>query len=486
MFGLSLERRAAPGVSQWDAALDRLSQARLGGTYAGLVADYDSMLAVPAVWKSLQLTAGIISVMPLDEYTRSDQAATTEVRPSQLLSAPSASVPLEVWIYQHVEAQIMHGDAIGRIVNVDRTGWPTQVELVPNTCVRVERDRATGRLRWSFDNKPIPEDQVWHVPGRPGRAGSPFGVGLIEYMATTAGISLAARKYEAQWFGDGAHPTSILQTPTDPGATGAETLKEKLRSLTRGNREPLVLPVGVTLNSFQENPVNSALLEALRANATDVAHFFGVPPELVGGASGDSMTYSNVEARVLDLLAFAVQFWMVKLEKALTRALPRPRFAKFNEASVIRTDQKTKIETLVAAVAGPVMTPNEARLPLDLLPVEGGDVLNRKQAAAPAEQRINVDARTTVEPSSIEVRTPDIHVDARQAPAQVTVEAPTVNVTTPDVQVDARTTVEPSVVNVAPAEVHMAAPVVNVEAPKSTTRRAVRDERGRITHVVDE
>jgi hypothetical protein len=49
------------------------------------------------------------------------------------------------------------------------------------------------------------------------------------------------------------------------------------------------------------------------------------------------MTYSNVEHRVLDLLAFGVSFWLVKLEKALTRSRPPGVQVKANEAAIIRT-----------------------------------------------------------------------------------------------------------------------------------------------------
>lgn len=380
MFGLSrtIERRE----DQYTATMRQITQHRIQPTYAGVVACYEDMLTVPAVWKSLQLTAGIVSVMPLDGYARRPDSTPKPMEPPpQLLRSPSAVVPLEDWIYQNIESMVMHGDAIGRIVSFDRLGYPTQVEMVSPACVSVKTS-PDGMIEWFFDRKPVPADEVWHVPGRP-KLGSRFGLGLIEYMAQTVGVSLAARKYEAQWFGDGAHPTTVIEPPMDPGAAGAQSLKDRVMAITRGNREPLVVPTGTKISPYQETPVNSALLDALRANSTDVAHFFGVPPELVGGASGDSMTYSNVEARVLDLLAFAVQYWMVKLEKALSRGMPPAQFAKFNEASVIRTDQETKVKTLVLSTSGGITTPNEARKPLDLPPLAGGDTLKEPKAPIP-------------------------------------------------------------------------------------------------------
>lgn len=396
MFGLSrVEQRA----DSWDQTVRFLRQQRVD--YSSVSSSYGDMLSIPAVWKSLQLTAGIISVMPVDAYRdREDERTELSTLPP-LLRQPSAMVAREDWVFQAVESMIMHGDCFGVIVARDGRLFPTQIELVdPAKVSVVERD---GRLEYKIDRRPVPAEDIWHVPGRP-KLGSKFGVGLIEHMAQTAGVALAARKYEQQWYSDGAHPTAIIRPSVDPGPDGAQRLKDRLLSIVRGNREPLILPPNTDFQTLQENPVNSALLEAMRANATDIANFTGVPPELVGGSSGDSMTYSNVEARVLDLLAFGVQYWMVKLENALSRCLPQPVFVKFNEAAVIRTDIKTKVDTLVAQVAGGLMTQNEARKPLDLPAMPGGDVLapvgsaSRDLSVAEAVQKVYLGVGSVITP----------------------------------------------------------------------------------------
>jgi Phage portal protein/Caudovirus prohead serine protease len=46
----------------------------------------------------------------------------------------------------------------------------------------------------------------------------------------------------------------------------------------------------------------SQFLETQRFNVTQVARVFGVPPEMVGGDAGNSLTYANTEARALDFL----------------------------------------------------------------------------------------------------------------------------------------------------------------------------------------
>jgi HK97 family phage portal protein len=383
MFGLSrVERRA----DQWEATIRGLTERRLAPSYAGVSANYEEMISIPAVWKALLLTAGVVSVMPVNAYRDLDDERSELPTLPRLLREPSANVSFPDWVFQIVESMIMHGDAVGVIVSRDNRLTPTQIEIVDPKIVSVKLNRSTGTYDWFVDRKPVPDYDIWHLPGRP-KLGTPFGVGLIEKMAQTAGIAIAARKYEAQWYGDGAHPTSIIRPEIDPGPVGAQALKDKILSIVRGNREPLILPPKTEFDTLQADPVTSALLDALRHNSTDIAHFVGIPPELVGGSTGDSMTYSNTEGRVIDLLTFGVQFWMSKLEYKLSKTIaPRPVYVKFDEEYIKRTDVRTKVETLIAQVAGGLLTQNEARNVLNRQSLPGGDVLFPPKGQQQAQQ----------------------------------------------------------------------------------------------------
>jgi len=153
-------------------------------------------------------------------------------------------------------------------------------------------------------------------------------------------------------------------------------LKAKLMDAVRGSRDPLVMPNGTSLAPFQSTPDQSKLIEVLTQSTNDVATFFNMPPELVGGETGSAMTYNTTEGQYLRVLQFGVRYWMTKLERALSRAVaPQAIFAKFDENDFVRTDMKTRFDSIVAATGGPFLTPDEGREMDDRAPIAGGDVM---------------------------------------------------------------------------------------------------------------
>lgn len=370
------QRREERGFTGYDVpdAIRDMSMARRNGGWSKLTITPDNIQQVPAVFACTQLTAGVVSQMPFDEYRKAPDGRRIEVTPSMLLESPSADVTPEDWRFQAVESAQLHGNTVGAIVSRDRLGYPTQVELLAPSRVQVRVDRDTRQLVWRVDNSPMDRDDLWHMVGRP-HIGSPLGVGLVEYMFTAAGMGLAARRFGNDFFTSGGAPVVVVQPQTDPGPEGAQTLKDKVSDAIK-NRAPLVLPQSIQQEQWKGSPpADAELVELLRQNATDIAMFYVIPPELVGGVSGDSMTYSNTEHRIIDLLTFGVSFWLTKLERSLSRSLPRGRYTKANEAALIRTDIKTRTEVLVNEVRGGLRAPNEGRAILDMEPRPGGDEL---------------------------------------------------------------------------------------------------------------
>lgn len=346
--------------------------------------DTETALRVPTVAACVHTVAGAIASLDIEGYRtqRGGMPVPLDSLP-RLWREPSAEESPEDWFYKVIQAAMCDGVAWGRIVAVDSRQSPTQIELLADEMVKVAEDKATGRWTFKVDGTPVPRDQMWWMTGIPARK-HPFGASLVERAAEPIGVQLAALRYLRQWFRDGAHPTALIQSEVDLGQDQATALKQRVRDLTAGSREPLLLPKSVTLNPFQTPPADSAIGDVLMTTSTQIANFFLVPPEMAGGTTGQSMTYKTVEGLQIMVLQRAVRFWMTKLERTLSRTVrPSPVYAKFNENDLVRTDLKTKFDAIIAATGGPFLTMNEGREMDDRAPVADGDAV-RETSVAPA------------------------------------------------------------------------------------------------------
>jgi len=318
-----------------------------------------------AVYACRDLIARQISTLPVHEFRRDPDTNTLVRMPtSPFLESPDGNLDYCAWAYQVLDSLLLHGNAYGLVQAVGPTGWPTQIETIHPTDVTVSRKGKRGPVQWWLDGTPIdlwPNGQLWHMPGTT-VAGSPLGMSVIVSAALTISVGLAAQRFGAQWFRDGAIPTSVLTNDKEVTKTAADVFKERWLDALNNNREPIVLGNGWKHESVGIAPNESQFLQTIQANIVDVARFFGVDPTDIGaGVPGASLTYQNVEMKQINLLVRTVGPWVVRLEKALTRLRPRPRIVKHNVDAMLRMDTLTRYKAYDMAVRDGWMSVNEVR-----------------------------------------------------------------------------------------------------------------------------
>lgn len=308
----------------------------------GVSVDADSARRHDAVWSCITSIAQDVSMMPVD-VVRYVNGTRQPVDPlPQIVASPSAFMAPLDWRYQLVDSWLTAGNAWGLVTATTTNGlYPSRIELQSASDVRVWQDGK--KVRYYVNNVEHdlwPLGDLWHVPAYT-VAGSVLGLSPIAYHRVTIGHGLNAQQFSNDYFADGGHPTALLQPDGTPTDDQVKTLKERLLSITRGNREPLVLPLSTKYTPLQVNPDDSQFIEAMGYSALQVCRIFREDPADHGvGVSGSSVTYANrVDA---DLARFKRrQFWVVKLQDALTACLPRPQVARLNvSASLMMTDKE--------------------------------------------------------------------------------------------------------------------------------------------------
>lgn len=350
-MSLLFARRAA-------ANIDSLIPPRADGR--GRPASESDALRHSAVWAALRLRADLISTLPVDVFRRVD-GVQVAAPGSRLLSQPAAGMDIGEWVYSSQMDLDRYGNCFGEIVERDALGLPVQVELWPASEVRVSMSglRLAGYRYGHRDYRP---DQVWHerqytVPGLR------VGLSPLAYAAWSVGGYLSAQSFALDWFTEGAHPSGTLrnteQSVMDPKVMAAAKARFKAAV---ANRDLFVTGKDWEFSPAAQDANGAAFLEQMRYGAADVCRFFGVPADAIdAGTSSSAVTYANITQFQLRLLVNNLGPAIIRRERALSAALPSPRYVKFNTDALLRLDPAARIASLAQQIDSRTLTPDEAR-----------------------------------------------------------------------------------------------------------------------------
>lgn len=335
-------------------------------TRAGVLVDAESAMRHSAWWACVNLLANIVAMLPVDEF-RDGPDGRVEVPSDPLLREPSYVVSASRWRRQVMVSWLTRGNVFGWVLDATDGTRPTKIEILDPSVVTAHRPDRSGPVRWRVMGEPVDLWPVGRFLHRPALTvpGSEIGLSPISYAAQAIGLGLAAEEFGAQWFGEGGHPSAVLQTEQrldDPrrGAVDAAAIKARFLEATRGGG-PAVLGAGLEYKAIQIAPNESQFLETIKANVTTVARFFNLPPELIGGDVSGSNTYANREQRALDLLTYAVQPWVTLFEEFLTDLVARPRYVKLNTDALVRPDLMTRYRAHEIGIRNGWLSRNEVR-----------------------------------------------------------------------------------------------------------------------------
>lgn len=318
----------------------------------------EQALVVPAVWACVNLLANAVSMLPLETFRRTDRVPARITDP-QLVTNPAAGMTQSEWLHMLMVSLLLRGNAYGLKSTLDGSARPTQIVLLHPDKVRLQDD-GNGGVRYLVGAAQTDvTDRMWHVRGMT-LPGSLVGLSPISYAANAIGVDLSSRKFARDFFDGGGIPKATLTTDQMISQEQADVAKQRLLAATQ-NREPAVFGSGITYTAMSVKPEESQFLQTQEANISEIARFFNIPAEMVGGKTGSSLTYTNVEQRSLDFLTYGVSFWLKRIEDAFFGLLPQPQFVQFNTTALLRTDAQTQAEVDVLHVAGKIRAPSEIR-----------------------------------------------------------------------------------------------------------------------------
>jgi HK97 family phage portal protein len=326
-------------------------------------------LQVNAVMACVGLIADSVASLPLRAlHMRGDR--TEAMATPRLFSDPSNTVTEYELVHQTITSLALWGNAY---IYVDRAANGNPIALTPlhPNNVDVSSPDMQGR-RYFVAGALVPAENMLHLRWwTPPQAVK--GISPIEEQKTTIGLAMAMERHLAQFYGEGATPSSVLETEADITEQQATILRNTWESTHKRHRKPAILTNGLKWRPVTTSAADQELNASRELQIAQVARIFRVQPSMIGAKSGDSQTYSNTEQDGQKFVTYTLMPWMKRLEAGFSSLLPRPEFVQFDTEAFLRADTLTRFRAHQIAISSGIRTPNEARAIENLEPYPGGD-----------------------------------------------------------------------------------------------------------------
>jgi HK97 family phage portal protein len=314
--------------------------------------------ALGAVYACGKLISTKVAGCPIEVHrVHPDGSHTRIATPSTFTNPFRRETPFE-WKYRAVNALALRGNAYGLAA---LTGLDFQVGWLDDSLVTVDDAMYPDVApTYYYRARTLAPADIIHmaldvVPGRV-RGTSPIGT-----FKRTFEAGMAAEKYGSDWFATGGQPSGILKTDQAITDDEAKILKSRWAESRATSAGIAVMGNGAEYQQIQVTAEEAQFIETQRFSVEQVARIFGVPPEMIGGSAGDSLTYANREQRAIDFVTFTLAPYITLLEEHLSRLVPRNQVVVLNTEKLLAGDLQTRLQARAIAIASHQMTPNEAR-----------------------------------------------------------------------------------------------------------------------------
>lgn len=334
--------------------------------WSGESVDETSALEVAAVLASVSLLADSVASLPLRGIRHVGDRVERLPLPAWL-NASSTVTQYEL-IHMIVSSLALHGNAY---IFVDRPEGLLPRSLTPLHPANVQVNVINRQRYYTVNGATVPQDQMLHIRWwTPPQAST--GLSPIQMQKTTIGLALAMERHLAQFYGEGATPSSVLEVEGDLTADQAKALQSTWETQNKRRRRPAVLTNGMKWRSISADAASMEMNASRELQIAQVARIFRIPAYMIG-ARGESNTYTNNEAAGQHFVTYTLLPWLRRIEAALSTLMPAPRELMFDTAGFLRADQINRYRAHQVGIMSGFLTPNEARAVEGLEPYEGGD-----------------------------------------------------------------------------------------------------------------
>lgn len=227
--------------------------------------------------------------------------------------------------------------------------WPitprdVQVERLDGVKTFTVTDPTTGKQTTHTDD-------IIHIRGI--SLDGLVGLSPIALARNAIGRGIAGDEFSGSFLRHSAIPRGVLQLDGELSPDRAAALREQWQSLYGGvnSGRVAILEGGMKFAPITMPLEDAQFVEQEKLSVQKIARIFRIPASMIGGESGDSLTYSTIESDAIHFERYSLRPWIIRIEQALARdrdLFPgegRSLYPEFLTDAILRADTKTRYES---------------------------------------------------------------------------------------------------------------------------------------------
>lgn len=357
-------------------------------TSAGVMVTETTALTYSVVFACVRILAETVAGLPLILYRKSPDGSKERAVDHPLYKlmhdAPNQSMTAFRWRCALMNHLALWGNAFAEI-NITTRGdikglWPLSPERVQ---IKLVKDRA-GIVPvyqysdpFNLENRIIPNDRMLHVSGI-GSDGFQ-GYSPIRMHREAIGLGMSMQEFGARFFGEGTHPSVIVEHPGKLSQDAYKNLSDSLATAHSGlgkSHKLMLLEEGMKLTPMGIPPEDAQFLESRQFQVVEICRIFRIPPHMVGDLS--RATFSNIEHQSIEFVVHTIRPWLVLWEQELNRSLllgneQEEYFFEFLVDGLLRGDIKSRYDAYRVGREGGWLSANDVRRMENMDPIDDGD-----------------------------------------------------------------------------------------------------------------
>lgn len=391
-------------------------------TLAGVNVSPEVSLGLTGVFRALDLYGTTVAGLEKEVRRRTPGKGNVSLHDhpvSLLLNDPNGSMNgFKFWNSYVLQAKAS-GNAYAEIVRLnDKAGTPIELKPIHWRNVKVSWNQDKTQLEYLLqrEQKPVPARDMLHVLGGPSWDGL-YGLSPIESCRETLGIGIAAERFAASVYGNGAIPRGYLQVQGTPTPETINSIRDNWEAIMGGVANSNKIGILNSMVKFVETNMSAEDAQVLLSRGfqiQEICRIFSVPPSLL--YSGEQNSYNANEQSNIQWYQLGLKSFLTNLEteisiKCLTlEERQRGLHIRFRVDSLLTGLFGEISNVWRPLVLAGVASPNEAREKLGLNPVDGAD-----------DRLIPANVIPSLEPGKDQIL-PMLPAPAGGAPAQVPTE----------------------------------------------------------------